>query len=61
MTIDERLQALTQSVELLTLDVHALQEQQKLLDARERKARTALLSGIAAYLQALGTENADET
>lgn len=46
MTLDERLEALTQSLELLA-SLH------RDLDARERRAREALLAGIAAYLQAL--------
>ena len=60
-TIDERLEALAQSLELLTADVHQMQEENRKrdermaeLDARERRAREALLSGIAAYLRALG-------
>lgn len=46
MTIDERIEALTQSLELLA-SLH------RDLDARERRAREALLTGIAAYLRAL--------
>jgi hypothetical protein len=56
-TIDERLTALTQSLELLTHDIHEMQESQVRLDARERLARGALLAGIVAYLEALGGEN----
>lgn len=52
-TIDERLQALTHNLELAMLDIEATREQQKRLDLRERTARGALLSGIAAYLRAL--------
>jgi hypothetical protein len=58
--IEEKHLALAQSVELLTHDVHGLQKQQETmlkeqerLDARERQARGALLTGIAAYLKAL--------
>lgn len=64
--IDERLAALAESVELLSVNVHALQdqsrkfeEQQERLDQRERVAREALLTGIAAYLRALGESNGD--
>jgi hypothetical protein len=62
-TIDERLdrlverhEALSQSVESLTHDIHQMQAQQERFDKRERKAREALLSGIAAYLRALQQE-----
>jgi hypothetical protein len=62
-TIDERLEAITQSLELLSVNMHAAQEKaaeyealQARLDARERKGREALLSGISAYLRALGQE-----
>ena len=56
--MDERLQALRESVELLTHDVHEMQREMKAADRRERKARQAILTGIAAYLRAL--ENGDE-
>jgi hypothetical protein len=60
-TIDERLEALTQSLELLTRDHEAktrrLDEEMRRLDRRERNAREALLSGIAAYLQALKADD----
>jgi uncharacterized protein YllA (UPF0747 family) len=59
MTIDERLTALAQSLELLTHDIHEMQESQKRLDARESQARGALLAGVAAYLQALGDKNGE--
>ena len=52
-TIDERLEALTQSLELLSVNMHAMQEKQAEQDERERRGRAALLAGIAAYLQAL--------
>lgn len=51
--IDERQQAINESVELLTLDIREMQAHQKRLDARERRARKALMTGIAAYLDAL--------
>jgi hypothetical protein len=59
-TIDERLQALTHNLELAMLDIEATRKQQKRLDQRERNAREALLSGIAAYLRALGNGGEDE-
>ncbi|HXA24426.1 MAG TPA: hypothetical protein VNW90_19235 [Acetobacteraceae bacterium] len=59
-TIDERLQALTHNLELAMLDIEATRKQQKRLDQRERNAREALLSGIAAYLQALKNGGEDE-
>jgi hypothetical protein len=55
-TIDERLQALTHSLELAVLDIEATRKQQKRLDQRERNAREAILSGIAAYLRALNSD-----
>ena len=60
MTIDERLEALTMNLELMRLDLEASREAQKRLDARERQAREAILSGIAAYLRALGDEPPQE-
>ena len=63
-TIDERLAALAQSLELLSVNVHALQDQSsrfekraEQLDARERRARRALAMGIAAYLQELSGDS----
>jgi len=63
-TIDERLarlverhEALSQSVESLTHDIREMRAEHARLDRRERKAREALLTGIAAYLRALGEEN----
>ena len=60
MTIDERLEALTRSLELLTSfdrDLELKREQDRIqfarLDARERRAREALLTGISAYLKSL--------
>jgi hypothetical protein len=56
-TIDERLKAIAESVELLTRDVHEMQKATKHLDARERQARQALLTamtaGVSAYFEAL--------
>ena len=64
--IDERLQAIAESLELL---VHESQEmrrrqeeirqRQEELDRREHQGRMALLTGIRAYLEALG-ENGNE-
>ena len=60
----ERHEALSQSIELLTHDVHELQETARQdharmvqLDLRERKGRQAVLMGIVAYLRALNGEN----
>jgi hypothetical protein len=52
-TIDERIEALTHSLELMKLDQENYDRKQKELDRRERKGRNALLAGIAAYWQAL--------
>ena len=49
MTIDERLEALAQSVELLTHDIHELQTTTKLLQAtaREQQVTAKLLLATA--------------
>jgi hypothetical protein len=59
-TIDERIEALTHSLELFQLEQKQHVEQMKLhaaemkrLDQRERKARQALGAAIAAYIEAL--------
>jgi len=52
-TLDERLQAVIESLELQAHESEAMRARMDRLDARERRARQALLSGIAAYLQAL--------
>ena len=52
-TIDERLEALVQSLELAQIEQERLRAEQERLDRRERNARAALLAGIAAYLEAL--------
>jgi hypothetical protein len=56
-TIDERIEALTHNLELMQLDLEAYRSEQKRLDERERRGRDALVSGIAAYLQAIGQTN----
>lgn len=63
MTIDERLENISQQLEILTGMAVAserrateMERKHELLDARERKAREALLTGIAAYLRSLGNE-----
>ena len=60
MTIDERLENISQQLEIITGMQHAaerrFEEHERRMeeqDARERHAREALLSGIAAYLRAL--------
>jgi hypothetical protein len=58
-TIDERLQALTHSLELMQLDTEQWRADTKRLDARERKARAAILAGIAGYLRELNREDAN--
>jgi hypothetical protein len=69
MNIDERLEKISQQLEIITGMQHAAEvrwervreeEKRRLeeLEARERRAREALLAGIAAYLKALG--NGDE-
>jgi hypothetical protein len=58
-TIDERLEALTQTLELMSHDTEAWRAEQKRLDARERRARRAIMQGIVAYLKALDEESHD--
>lgn len=58
-TIDERLEALRQTVELMSHDTEAWAAQQKRLDERERRARRAMMEGIRAYLKVLNEEPAD--
>jgi hypothetical protein len=55
-TIDERLDAIGEKLELLTVNVHAMQEEHRRLDARERRARKAIADGIVAYFKALNEE-----
>ena len=68
MTIDERLErlverheALTQTVELLTADIQAMQEMQKRQDARERRFRTALMAGLTEFVRELDAEENGQT
>jgi hypothetical protein len=56
-TIDERLERLAKSLESLTRDIEETQKRMDAADRRERKARKALLTGVSAYLKALGGEN----
>lgn len=56
--IEEKHLAIAESIELLTHDIHEIQERQNRLDARERRAREALLTGIQAYLRALNNGDA---
>jgi hypothetical protein len=53
MTIDERLEALTTSSELLNASVHGLEERARAMEERERRARRALMIAIKAYLDEL--------
>jgi hypothetical protein len=52
-TLDERLHAVIESLESQAHESEAMRARMDRLDARERRARQPLLSGIAAYLQAL--------
>jgi hypothetical protein len=56
-TIDERLEALTQSLELMHHENERQRAEMRRLDRRERNAREALLAGISAYLQALKADD----
>jgi hypothetical protein len=56
-TIDERLEAVTQSLELAIRETQDMKAEIRRLDMRERRAREALLTGIAAYLRALNEDN----
>jgi hypothetical protein len=57
MTLDERLEALVQTAELLTHEIQDIKAAMVRLDMRERTARWALLEGITAYLKALSDES----
>jgi hypothetical protein len=67
MTIEERLESISQQLEIITgmqlaseRRFDEMEAEHKRLDARERKAREALLSGVAAYLRALQNGNEKE-
>ena len=53
MTLDERLEALTQSVELLASMQRENEARLTAMQERESRGRTAVLAGIAAYLETL--------
>jgi hypothetical protein len=53
MTIDERLEAIAQSIDALTDETTAAQERLRRLEYRDRRLRAALMKGLAAYLQAV--------
>ena len=64
MTIDERLENISQQLEIITgMQLAAerrFEEHERKMaeqDARERQGREALLAGVAAYLHALGDRN----
>jgi hypothetical protein len=54
--IDQRLEAIKKNLELLSVNMHAMQEEHRRLDARDRKARKAIAEGIVAYFKALNEE-----
>ncbi len=54
MTIDERLEALTMNLELVSRDIEALRELATAYEEREKRGRAAILQAIRAYLEALG-------
>lgn len=60
-SIDERLQAIAQSLELLTQDIHEMQRKHDELDRRERQGRRAVViamqAAMQAYLGALGDDD----
>ena len=58
--IDERLEAIVQSLEILTHDVHDMQGAIRAADKRERQGRAAILEGVAAYLKALTNGDGEE-
>ena len=63
-SIDERLQAIAQNLELLTQDIHEMQRKHDELDRRERQGRRAVViamqAAMQAYLQSLGDNNGAE-
>lgn len=54
--LDERLEAVVESLELMRLEMEQYRASQILQDGRERRARLAILAGIRAYLEALNGE-----
>ena len=58
-SIDERLAAIAESLELLVHQSQEIRRRQDELDKREHQSRMALLTGIRGYLEALG-ENGKE-
>ena len=59
-TIDERLEAVAQSLELAIRETQDMKAEMRRLDMRERRAREALLAGIAAYLRALNEDDGQQ-
>ena len=61
LNIDQRLEAIAQSLELLTQDIHEMQRKHDELDRRERQGRRAVViamqAAMQAYLEALGDGN----
>jgi FtsZ-binding cell division protein ZapB len=57
-SLDERLKAAIQSLELLSHEMEEMKVKTARLDAAERHHRAAILTGVAAYLRALN-ENGD--
>ncbi len=53
MTTDDRIENISQQLEIITGMQLAAERRMEEQDARERQARAALLTGIAAYLKAL--------
>jgi hypothetical protein len=52
-TIDERIEALTHSLELAVQETETMRERMLAMDARERQGRLAILVAIQAYIAAL--------
>lgn len=50
-TIDQRLEALTMNLELLSRDVEAMKERMKRADQREREGHRTILAAVEGYLR----------
>jgi hypothetical protein len=59
-TIVERLEALTTNVEVMLGMLHDMIERQDAADRRERKAREAIMAGLAAYARELENDGDED-
>jgi hypothetical protein len=59
-TLDERLDAITMNLELLSHDFESMTKRMAIQDKREREGRRAIMVAMNAYLQALDDEEEEE-